>query len=508
MNDSTFFRRFGTRKGAILPLFAVLLPLLFLLSGFAINLAYMQLAATEMKVATDSTAHAAGRAMSEWQRRATKENLPPSERREMIIQETYNIVERISAANPVGGKTIAVALNDTNVEFGVSRQTTTNGMYEFSHIPADEIRTSSARASSVGITGTVNLPLAFQAMRGITDFTSSRRSVATQVDRDIALVLDRSGSMLHFMDEEALTEMMNTLYNTFETKTRRVWNPWRRRYEFVEYRDRKISSGDRDRASLVGGESIYNRIVSQDVVNEMAQWLREEENSPSNQRIFEYVKDWRNFHNGRTNFNSFRISRAPDFSRWFMLSLGVEAFLNVLGGEEGNPEPGTDQKELVSLVTFNSNARVDLALTDDDVATGGTPYYMNVRDEVEEIVPFGGTGIGRGLESGLPPIIDPDYASANGVEGAAARPFAAKTVVILTDGENTAGESPASVVQRVVKDNPVTIHTVTFSMGANQQPMIDVARVGGGSHFHADEGDRLVRIFEEIANNLPTILTE
>ena len=58
------------------------------------------------------------------------------------------------------------------------------------------------------------------------------------------------------------------------------------------------------------------------------------------------------------------------------------------------------------------------------------------------------------------------------------------------------------------KDNAVTIHAVTFTEGAVQQPMKNVAREGDGQHFHANDGIRLVEIFEEIANNLPTILTE
>lgn len=505
MYDPTFLKRFENRKGAVLPLFAILLPVLFLLSGFAINLAYMQLCATEMKVSTDATAHAAGRAMSEWQRKATKYNIPTDQRKARIIEETYKTIDRMTKENLVGGKEMAVSLDDTDVEFGVSRQASNKGMYQFSHIPVDEIRAGNDRASSIGVTGSVELPLAFQAMWGMTDFTPSRRSVATQVDRDIALVLDRSGSMLHYKDEDYLDTMMYKLYTTYESKRVRRWNRYYRYYYYQYYNDRKISWNDYKAATISSSEIIYDRNITSDVVDEMYQWLQEEDNSVANQHVYEYVKDWRNY---RSSGRYFSMSHAPDYSRWHMLSMGVEAFLDVLGGTMDNVEPGTDQKELVSLVTFNSDARVDIALTDDEIDTGGNLYYTNVRDEVDDIVPNGGTGIGRGLETGLPPIIDPDYAANNGVAGASARPFAAKTVVILTDGENTSGEDPATVVRRVMSGNTVTIHTVTFSKGAKKDPMRDVAEVGGGSHYHADEGELLIRIFEEIANNLPTILTE
>jgi Ca-activated chloride channel family protein len=38
--------------------------------------------------------------------------------------------------------------------------------------------------------------------------------------------------------------------------------------------------------------------------------------------------------------------------------------------------------------------------------------------------------------------------------------------------------------------------------------MKSVADIGGGKHYHAATGAELVAIFEEIANNLPTIFTQ
>ena len=42
----SFATKQRTRTGAIMPLFALLLPLLLIFAGFAINLAYMQLVST------------------------------------------------------------------------------------------------------------------------------------------------------------------------------------------------------------------------------------------------------------------------------------------------------------------------------------------------------------------------------------------------------------------------------------------------------------------------------
>ena len=50
-----------TRRGAIVPLVAILLPVLLILAGFAINIAWLELTRTELTTAADSAARAANR---------------------------------------------------------------------------------------------------------------------------------------------------------------------------------------------------------------------------------------------------------------------------------------------------------------------------------------------------------------------------------------------------------------------------------------------------------------
>ena len=150
----------------------------------------------------------------------------------------------------------------------------------------------------------------------------------------------------------------------------------------------------------------------------------------------------------------------------------------------------TAQDENVSLVTFNLGATLDEVLLSS---------YQPIRDRVLDTYPGGGTAIGLGLETGLPPIIT----------GAGARPFAAKTIIVLTDGVSSGNtKDPIEAVKDIVGDNDVTIHTMTFTAGADKTTMQEVARIGHGRAYHADDGADLVRDFNEIANNLPTILTE
>ena len=55
------------RRGAVAPLMALLIPVILLICGICVNFAYMQLNRTELRVATDAAARAAGRAFSEFQ---------------------------------------------------------------------------------------------------------------------------------------------------------------------------------------------------------------------------------------------------------------------------------------------------------------------------------------------------------------------------------------------------------------------------------------------------------
>ena len=78
----------------------------------------------------------------------------------------------------------------------------------------------------------------------------------------------------------------------------------------------------------------------------------------------------------------------------------------------------------------------------------------------------------------------------------------------MTDGVHNTGIDPETAAQNIVGSYDVIIHTVTFGQGADQTKMSDVASIGGGAHYHADDGNELKDVFEEIANNLPTIVTQ
>ena len=426
----------SNRKAAVAPLFAFLLPALLALCALAINVSQLQLTSTELKIATDVAAHAGGRAMS----------------LEQSTDAAWDAVTWAASLNDVAGRPLIVPEDENHIQFGQStRSQGGHGRYDFNVVSRAAVDNGSESANSVSVIGEVDLPLFFRGLRrntgsspateSITNVDLSRRSTATQVDRDIALILDRSGSMLFFKDDDALIDGLNTLFQAGQ-----------------------IGLDERNAAVPF----LLNRRYSDNVINQLYT-LGDE--------FGEYAEDWME----KRSYSQSQSTGAPRHSRWALMLEGVDAFVEVL--------ETTDQDELVSLTTFQATATFDVPLTSN---------YDEIHDAIEEISPFGGTAIGTGIETGLPPIIS----------GANSRTFAAKTIVVLTDGLNNNGRNPADVVRDIRLGNNVIIHTVTFTEGADQASMMEVAQLGGGRHYHAENGDLLIDTFAEIANNLPTVLTQ
>jgi Ca-activated chloride channel homolog len=419
------FRRhdaFVHRHGAVIPLFAILLPVLLILAAFGLNVAYMQLTRTELRVATDAAARAGGRAFSEYQ----------------SVDQAKTAAQSTAALNRVGGSPLQLSTaDDTDIGFGIAARTNNGtGRYSYTPVSTAAVRSLSSSASSLRIlgrrtsgspSGSINLP--FTGFSFFGTFQPQAVSVATQVDRDIALILDRSGSMIDPMYDW-------DLYRSVTWQQQSVWNPGRRRWE-----NQWVSVTTWTPASM---ETVYDTYNTQ------------------------YNDYW--YDNGPV----------PDTSRWKALDSAVDAFLDVL--------EGTIQNELVSVATFSSSARLDLELQ--------SPYAP-IRTLVGGTRPGGYTSIGAGIQTGMPSLIS-----------AFARPYAAKTIVVLTDGINNTTPTPQAAATAAVGSYNVTIHTVSLSDDADQQDMEEVATIGHGKHYHANEVAELVDVFEEIANNLPTVITQ
>jgi uncharacterized protein YfiM (DUF2279 family) len=167
-------------------------------------------------------------------------------------------------------------------------------------------------------------------------------------------------------------------------------------------------------------------------------------------------------------------------SRWQALRHAVTEFRSGIDT--------TPHTELLGLASYSTTGQVDVSLTSN---------YAQIDSAVNSMDTNGYTNISEGIDMGALVLTDTSYA----------RPFAAKTMVVLTDGIWNRGRSPVLAAQDAAAAR-ITIHTVTYSSSANRSDMIAVASATGGKHYHAPDGAALQAIFREIALSLPVILTE
>ena len=166
--------------------------------------------------------------------------------------------------------------------------------------------------------------------------------------------------------------------------------------------------------------------------------------------------------------------------RFEALLNGVEVFVDEL--EDTLP------KENVSLVAYDTDPKKLVDLTDD---------LDSLNDAISEESPGGRTGIGKAMEVAMKSL----------KQDKKARKLALKSMVVMTDGRHNEGISPLTIARRAQKEG-MTVHTITFSRGANQRLMREVALATGGTHLHATTDEQLVEAFAIIARQLQVLLIE
>ena len=161
----------------MLVLIAITLPLMLVMAAFALDVAWMQLVRTELRTATDASSRAAAKTLS------LRQSVPAA-RAEAKIAASRNTV----ANEPL-------VVRDSEIEFGISRQSTPTSRFSFTPGGAllNSVRVTGNRtATSAG--GSVDLFLG--RVMGVDTFEPTAAATSTQLDRDICLVVDRSGSMM------------------------------------------------------------------------------------------------------------------------------------------------------------------------------------------------------------------------------------------------------------------------------------------------------------------------
>lgn len=368
------------RRGAMLVTIVLLMLAFIVTLAFSVDIAYMQLARTELRTASDAAARAGAEALS----------------RQLTVAQARQAAKDAAARNFVAGE--ALLLHDDDIVFGSSKmQLDGTWLFTPDDTPVNAVQVS-GRRTEASLSGSVQL--FFGAMLGRGTFEPEQQAVASQVDRDICLVVDRSGSM--------------------------AWD-------------------------LSGVEWSY---------------------PPG---------------------GTYCTPPHASLSRWAAADTAVGAFLAEM--------PKTVQDEQLSLVTYASAGTwcadsYNAADIESELTNNYNLIVAAMHNRGQNAIP-GSTSISAGMDQGILTLTNP----------ATARPHALKTMIVLTDGVHNTGPAPINSASDAA-DEGITVHTITFSDGADQLQMQAVAAATGGNHYHAPDAESLVSIFREIAATLPVVLTE
>lgn len=170
------------RQGAVLVLMLLLLPVALLMAAFAVNIAYIELSRTELIVATDAATRAGGR--------------------ELIKTDDQAIAtaraKELAQLNLVAGEPLALANSD--LQFGQSRRASDSERFTFtanSQYP-NALRITAHRDSS---NASGPIALLMPSVLGKNSVDALQTAVSTQMEVDVGLVIDRSGSMAYAANE-------------------------------------------------------------------------------------------------------------------------------------------------------------------------------------------------------------------------------------------------------------------------------------------------------------------
>ena len=178
---SSMIPRKSCRRGATMIAVVILLPVLFLLSAMAINLAHIQVVNTKVQIVTDASVRAAGRTYAETSDEAA----------------ALQAAQQVAAMNPIEGNVVPISASD--LEFGLSQRNGKDKAYSFSAgTNGNSVRLTTN--SFAGGAGPAIQPY-FSIGGKNFDIRPVCRAANSQTTLDVAVVIDRSGSMAFAADE-------------------------------------------------------------------------------------------------------------------------------------------------------------------------------------------------------------------------------------------------------------------------------------------------------------------
>lgn len=400
------FRRISSssvRRGSVLVLMMLMLPVIVILAALAINLSYMQLNRTEMYIASDAAARAGGREF-------TLTGDQAAGRRKARDAASRNLVN---------GR--APQLTDRNMVFGQSTRDSLSERYSFSP--------GGANPNALQVTldyrsGSVNgaLPQLMNSILPGASLGAVQTARSTQLEVDLVLVIDRSGSMAYAVNETADPNNI----------PRNAPNPYR-----YEMRLTPVSVARTNPETGAVVQSIENRLLPFPIPWAFCDPI-----------VFP--------------------------SRWLDLVAAVAVFLTSLSA--------SPTAESASLVTYSSDAAVDCGLTTNyssirSALGSRTSQFCggatNTADGIRAGQSALSSGNSRPWASKVMILMTDGIATAGGDAQAAAKAAADQGIMIFT--VTFSDEADRSSMQRIAQIGNGTHHHAATA-GTLQKAFVDIAR--------------------------------
>ena len=169
-------RQMRSRRGSTAATLALMLPVVLAIAAYGINVVYMEMARTELQITIDLATRAAGRVLA------------VSGDKQLAIAAADKLMKENPFANA------KMTLSGSDIVFGVSTRLAETERYNFN-------AGANPNAVQIQANGKIKVPLLFPTMGVPIQFRPIKTSISTQAELDIALVLDRSGSMAFSTDE-------------------------------------------------------------------------------------------------------------------------------------------------------------------------------------------------------------------------------------------------------------------------------------------------------------------
>jgi Flp pilus assembly protein TadG len=465
--EEAFWERAPRRAGGIILIVALLLVAIVGIGALAIDLGYTRLVRAELRNAADTAALAAAGTLRDTHNEGQA-------RTSAVLYGSYN--------RAAGAPVQIDPANDITFGKRVYNSNTATWTFVANQQPFDSVQVR-ARRTSGSLGGSVGMFFGRVLNRAYAETAAS--AVATYLPRDIALVIDLSGSMLYdsaLLHESSTSINNQAIWAALGSPTFGNMNNWN---ILASY------SSSTSTSTILGYLGLTNvpYPYPQGSWSEYVSFVKSDSRLPSSYRNKYGLKTWVDYLLQNRSFKSSTplLSSTPQ-QPITALKGALDIMIDYL--------ETLDTEEWVSLSTFDTYNRVEVNLTATLSSVRTSLQDKQAGHYARE------TNIGGGIYSGRTTLT-----------GSTARPGARKVMILFSDGVANQPNSESEARQyaidqaKAAANQDIVIHTISFSSLADTNLMSEIAEIGHGVHCYVpgDNMEQYTQQLREVILNVSSI---